>query len=53
VAEILRATVEDIYGVRRGQIESGKDMRRRESKLHPLSGAYEGTKANGIEKSAM
>jgi predicted glycogen debranching enzyme len=38
VAEILRATVEDIHGVRRGQIESGKDMRRRESKLHLLSG---------------
>jgi hypothetical protein len=38
VAELLRATVEDIYGVRPGQIESGKEMRRRESKLHPLSG---------------
>ncbi|MGB8581986.1 MAG: amylo-alpha-1,6-glucosidase [Candidatus Sulfotelmatobacter sp.] len=37
VAELLRATVEDIYGVRPGQIESGKDMHRRESKLHPLS----------------
>jgi predicted glycogen debranching enzyme len=38
VAELLRATVEDIYGIRPGQIESGKEMRRRESKLHPLSG---------------
>ena len=48
VAEILRATVEDIHGVRRGQIESGKDMRRRESKLHLLSGSLtKERKANG------
>jgi hypothetical protein len=40
--------VEDIHGVRRGQIESGKDMRRRESKLHLLSGSLtKERKANG------
>src|SRR5271155_1503834 len=38
VAELLRATVEDIYGVRPGQIESGNKMRRRESKPQPLIG---------------
>ena len=54
VAEILRATVEDIHGVRRGQMGSGKDARRRESKLDLPSGQLRKERnANGTWKSAM
>jgi predicted glycogen debranching enzyme len=54
VAELLRATVEDIHGVRPGQMGSGKDARRRESKLDlPTGQLRKERNANGTWKSAM